>query len=245
MRFAYMDEAGNTGRNLADALQPIHLILTLVIDEARVMAIHDEIREIARCRCPRRCSEPDFEFHGQQLFSGSGPFDGMRPSDRIDLYAEVLRCIGRADARVVVRGVHKPSLAARYPEPFHPHDIAFMFTIESIERMAREQHCRVLLVSDEAREIEDAALCDLANYQEMGTTWGWDPERIDHIIDTIHFVRSETNPAIQLTDCATFLAARQRKSEAGLVKPNAAVTDLWKTYVAPHIYQDAVWYPTL
>jgi hypothetical protein len=74
MRFAYMDETGNTGRNLTDASQPIHLVLTLVIDETQVTAVHDAIREIAHRRCPGTCSEPGFEFHGQQLFAGSGPF---------------------------------------------------------------------------------------------------------------------------------------------------------------------------
>jgi hypothetical protein len=38
-----------------------------------------------------------------------------------------------------------------------------MFTIESVERLARDRDCRVLLVADEAKEIEDAALRDLAN----------------------------------------------------------------------------------
>jgi hypothetical protein len=73
----------------------------------------------------------------------------------------------------VIRGVHKPRLAARYPRPFHPHDIALMFTIESVERMARDHDCRVLLVADEAREVEDAALRDLASYQQLSATWGW------------------------------------------------------------------------
>jgi len=244
MWFAYMDEAGNTGRNLADAAQPIHLLLTLMIDEAHVAAVHEQIRDIARRRCPDRCTQPGFEFHGQQLFAGSGPFARMPPATRIDIYGEILDCIGKAAARVVIRGVHKPRLAARYPNPFHPHDIALMFTIESVERMARDHDCRVLLVADEAREAEDAALRDLASYQQLGTSWGWKTERIEHIIDTIHFVRSETNPAIQLTDCAAFIAARQRKVDAGKVKPNQAVTGLWKTHILPHVYENSVWYPT-
>src|SRR4051794_13183054 len=108
MWFAYMDEAGNTSRNLADALQPIHLPVTLVIDETHVAAVHEQIRDIARRRCPDRCAEPGFEFHGQQLFAGSGPFAGMPPSARIELYNEILSCIGMTGAGVVIRGVHKP-----------------------------------------------------------------------------------------------------------------------------------------
>lgn len=134
----------------------------------------------------------------------------------------------------------------RYASPYHPHDIALMFSIESIERLARECECRILLVADEAREIEDTALRDLANYQELGTSWGWNPERIDQIVDTIHFVPSHSNCAIQLTDCATYIAARVRKIRAGVVTAGRsadAIEQLWETRIAPYIHTNEVWYP--
>jgi hypothetical protein len=137
-------------------------------------------------------------------------------------------------------------LSRRYATPYHPHDIALMFSIKSIERFARERECRILLVADEAKEIEDAALRDLANYQELGTYWGWNPEQIDHIVDTIHFVPSHSNGAIQLADCATYIAARVRKIRAGIVPANRsadAVENLWETRIIPHIHQNEVWYP--
>jgi hypothetical protein len=244
MWFAYMDEAGNTGRNLHDSAQPVHLILTLVVDESRVNDLHEHIRAVGARHCPDVCADPAFEFHGYDLFGGDGPFEGMSPAKRIEIYGDVLDCIRRVDAKVIIRGVYKPGLAARYANPFHPHDVALMFTIESVERLAREHDRRVLLVADEAREIEDGALRDLANYQQMGTTWGWNTEQIDHVVDTIHFVRSETNPAIQLADCAMFIAARQRKIDSGLVIANAAVTDLWTGRIAPHVHGDSIWHPT-
>lgn len=84
---------------------------------------------------------------------------------------------------------------------------------------------------------------DLASYQALGTTWGWKTERIDCIIDTIHFVRSETNPVIQLADCATFVAARHRRALLGGSAPNPAVTRLWERYIEPCIWENAVWFP--
>jgi hypothetical protein len=122
-----------------------------------------------------------------------------------------------------------------------------MFSIESIERLARERGCRILLVADEAKEIEDAALRDLANYQELGTSWGWNPEQIDQIIDTIHFVPSHRNGAIQLADCATYIAARVRKIRAGIVRADRsaeAIEELWETRIVPYIHADEVWYPS-
>ena len=71
MRFAYMDESGNTGRNLDDSMQTIHLILSAVIDESRVGVLHEKMREIARRHCPGDCREASFEFHGPDLYSGA------------------------------------------------------------------------------------------------------------------------------------------------------------------------------
>jgi hypothetical protein len=247
MWIAYMDETGNTGRNLNDPAQPIHLILSLMIEESKVALVHDHVRDAARRHCPLTCSDDQFELHGQDLFSGRGHFSGIPPSKRIEIFDDVLRGIELAEAEVVVRGVHKGGLQKRYADPYHPHDIALMFTIESIERFAKERGCHVLLVADEAKEIEDAALRDLANYQELGTSWGWNTEQIDHIIDTIHFVPSHRNAAIQLVDCATFMAARTRKVREGLVPAGDsadAVEKLWEERVAPHLRHNEVWYPT-
>jgi hypothetical protein len=101
--------------------------------------------------------------------------------------------------------------------------------------------------SGRGQEIEDAALRDLANYQEVGTSWGWQTEKIDRIVDTIHFVPSHRNGAIQVTDCATFIAARLRKIQESLVKDNAsaiAVEGLWETRILPYVRTNQVWYPT-
>ena len=243
MKFAYMDEAGNTGRDLANPEQTFHLIVTVVIDEARVSRLHDHVREVAHLHCEHEALADKFEFHGQALFAGKGAFGHMSPTERIATYEDLLAGLAEADAKVVIQGVDKPGLARRYPKPFHPHDIALMFTCESVERLARKDDCRVLLVADEAREVEDTALRDLANYQQFGTAWGWDTEQIDHIIDTIHFVRSETNPAIQITDCAAFIAARQRKISRGEVKTNEAVTRLWEERILPHVFTNRLWHP--
>jgi hypothetical protein len=243
MWLAYMDEAGNTGRDLANPQQTFHMIVTVVFDESRVAAVHEHVREAGRRRCAADCFKPDFEFHGYDLFSGTGYFAGKTPADRIQIYDDLLAAIGTLGGRVTARGVDKPGLARRYPNPFHPHDITLMFTCESLERQARQHDSRLLLVADEAREVEDAALRDLASYQQFGTSWGWQAEPIDHIVDTIHFVRSETNPAIQLADCTAFLVARQRKISRHEAPPNPAVTALWEKHVLPYMWANEIWYP--
>lgn len=244
MWFAYLDEAGNTGRNLDDPDQPIHLVATVMVEESRVMDAHERIREIGRSRCRRGYRRPNFEFHGSAIFGGTGHFADQTPVERVEVYRELLGTLCQVDAQVVVTGVSKPHLKARYSTPFHPHDIALKFTLESIERFARSQGSRVLVVADQAREVEDAAIRDLVSYQEFGTGWGWNAESIDHIIDSIHFVRSETNPLIQLADCVTFVEGRRRKADAGIVKPSTEIDSLWERFIEPALVESKVWYPT-
>ena len=75
MRFAYMDETGNTGRRFDDPDQPIHMILSLVVDESKVADLHEHVREVGRRHCPENCADSEFEFHAGDLFSGDAPFD--------------------------------------------------------------------------------------------------------------------------------------------------------------------------
>jgi hypothetical protein len=219
----------------------------MAVEESKVHVIHEHVRDVARRHCSPDCEEDDFELHGKELFAGEGYFAGVAPEKRVAIYDDALRGIEMAQAEIVIRGVHKARLRDRYANPYHPHDIALMFTIESVERLAREHDCLVLLVADEAKEIEDAALRDLANYQELGTSWGWKTERIDRIVDTIHFVPSHRNPAVQLVDCATFVAARLRKAQAGLVlagRADEAIERLWKQRIEPFLQDNSVWYPS-
>jgi hypothetical protein len=209
MRFAHMDEAGNTGRRFGDPAQPVHLILSLVV-EAKIPVLHQHVREAGKRHFPAFCTDPEFEFHAQQLYgSRKGRYKDLELERRIEILDDVLAGIEAAEADVVIGGVEKRGLARRYRNPYHPHDIALMFTIESIERLARRDGCQVLLVADEAREIEDGS-------------------------------------GIQVADCASFLAARVRKIQSGLVKQGRAaeaIECLWERRVEPFIYTDEVWSP--
>ena len=54
------------------------------------------------------------------------------------------------------------------------------------------------------------------------------------------------NGAIQVADCASFLAARVRKIQGGLVKRGVAaeaIEGLWERRVEPFIYANEVWAP--
>ena len=87
---------------------------------------------------------------------------------------------------------------------------------------------------------------DLADGPAFAPRAGGQQAQIDHIIDTIHFVASHHNGAIQVADCASFLAARVRKIQSGLVRQGAAaeaIEGLWERRLEPFVYADEVWAP--
>lgn len=253
MWLAYMDDAGNTGDRLDDADQPVHMITTLLCPEEHVRDVHDRMRSIARKYVPGDHDNDDFEFHGAEVFGNKKFFEGMAPQTRVDLFEDILSIIGSLGLKVVVRGVNKAGLRRRYGQPFHPYDIALMFSIEEVERFARAQKhangddCRVLLVADESREREARALRDLASYQRFGTTWGWKTTPVANVIDTIHFVRSASNWAIQLADCTSFIVSRDLRIKRCLVdgatQSSAAVSELYRRLILPHVGAYKIWHP--
>lgn len=63
-----MDEAGNTGRRCDDPAQPIHLILTLVVEEEKVPVLHQHVRESPACTAPQSATGRISSFTGRICF---------------------------------------------------------------------------------------------------------------------------------------------------------------------------------
>jgi hypothetical protein len=154
MWFAYMDESGNTGMKLDDAMQPVHLIAAVLVPEEKVTELHEKVAAIGRTFFSAHCNEPDFELHAAEMFRGEGCFRKCPPDVRVKAFEAMLALIGSLGLKVIIRGVHKPGLKRRYPTPYHPHDISLKYVIEEVEVFAKkqeeagEQRCLVLLIAD-------------------------------------------------------------------------------------------------
>src|SRR4028119_1174972 len=91
MYLGYMDECGNTGTK-ADPAQPIHFLGCLLVEDRRIRDLEAAIAEVARRHFPNAVKRPRFEFHGVELFAGSGPFKG-KPQTRIDATSDLIRAV--------------------------------------------------------------------------------------------------------------------------------------------------------
>lgn len=185
MKLIYLDEAGNTGSK-ADPDQPIHMIGSLIVDQAHVRLIEVKLNELAeRCRTLIRaagCPVPTdpIEFHGADLFGGKRAFKPISPADRIALCEDIVAACRDGEAAFGHCAVDKMKLWGG-----HPHMRCFQFMLEHLQvHLSREGELG-LLIADEHRELEEEIIQDLAFSKEFGTAWGYRSVAIENIIDTV------------------------------------------------------------
>lgn len=241
MLICYLDESGNTGRRLDDPEQPIHLIAAVMIVEDRVREMTDRLDVLAQ-QAPT--SQPLIEYHGSQLYRGSGPWMGVPPSQRIDAYAEALSVVDRVEAGIAYASVDKPTLALRgYDDP-NPHTIALQFLTEKIERWLRGRQDvlsqRALLVADENHQQEQYSLDLIREMQMAGGPIGSGRGisiSLDHFVDNIYFDNSERNRGIQLADLVAFVLNRYLRIQRSpaRTRSDAAVQRLFRKYIKPEL----------
>jgi hypothetical protein len=232
----YLDESGNTGRRLDDPDQPVHLIAAVMVPEERVADMARSMDVLAAQWLPPELRRA--EFHGAALYSGNGPWKGVAPGDRIQVYRSVLQLISELEAVVAHASVDKPRLAAKYRYPDSPHLLALQFLVEKIDTYLATQsdplRSRGLLIADQTHEHEAFAIDLVAQMQRHGATIGTG-RRLTGVIDSVHFVRSETNPGVQLADLVAFALCRLSKAKQPLRPGDQALQAALEEFVLPHV----------
>ena len=258
MYLFYMDESGNTGRDLDSTEQPIHWLVAFCVEDSAARRLEEQAAAIADDLLGSRASDPDFEFHGSEIFHGRGDFRGLSPDQRVELYDRLMSLLGDCSCRIFVRGIHKARHKRRAQlhgyTPEHPHKLAFMYLVERIDRWLEATQeseddpapCG-LLVADEQREMDRVIVANFARWRRWGTDHGYLQRDIVHLIDTVHFVRSEDSWLIQLADCLAYLRSRYYPllqlgwTGASLSRSQEAVKRLWEEHCRSLVEDVRVW----
>ena len=239
MKLIYLDEAGNTGSK-ADPDQSIHMIGSLIVDQAHVRPIEIRLNGLAeRCRdliraAGRPTPSDPIEFHGTDLFGGRGAFKPISPEARIALCEDIVAACRDGEAAFGHCAVDKMKLPGG-----HPHMRCFQFTLERLQDYLSRKGELGLLIADEHRELEEEIIQDLAFSKEFTTGWGYRPTVIENIIDTVHFVKSKHNRLVQACDVLTYfrlkgLRLSAKMLEAYLLSTERADGQSYSDYVASH-----------
>lgn len=220
MKLIYIDEAGATGVH-ANPQQPIHLLAAVMLDEAQVRPVEDELRALGYKYFGAKSGNTDFEFRGYDIYHGHGYFAGMKPDERIKLVNEILDIVDRHELSLGYVAIDKLRSKAK----LHPHQLAFLFLVERIEDRLTAQNALGLIVADENDDIEQRLIDDLEIFKIESTRFGWRPTKIEHVVNSIHFVRSKNNRLIQLADVIAAITYRGIATEAAVTGKFLAETD--------------------
>ena len=215
MKLIYIDESGNTGIRSDDITQPYHLIAALVVNDIDVRKVENDVRLLGFKHFGEESQNVDFEFHGYEIHKGKGHyFSKLKIQQRIEVMSDLLGVIKDHSLQIIYTVINKLASKAK----LHPHQLAFLFLIERIEDYLISQDSLGLLIADENRDIEQRLIDDLERFKTIDTGFGYRPTKVDHIIDSIHFVKSHNNHLIQLADIAAYVLLRAKRVTEELVR---------------------------
>jgi len=201
--FAYIDETGTS--SLTDTAQPILTLVAALVDEDQVQPLDESLRGLAMSALGWRPA--DFEFHGSDVFHGNGYWSTRTPAQLIEAYHGALALLDKHQIRIAHSSIHKPRLVQQYPNADSPYLLGLQFLTEKIHR--RWPDDLKVLVADESKEHEVQAIRMVADLQQWGTGIVPGP-RLTSIIDSLHFVRSQASPGVQMADMVGFIIQRAR-----------------------------------
>lgn len=234
MYLAYVDESGNTGRRL-DPDHPIHWLGCVLVPEENALALAASLDRVVAAHLP---DDPDRELHGYELFSRKKRWAGTSIETTKTIYRQAMATLAEHDCAVAHASVNKAELARRGAEPPAPHFAALTFLVEKIDTYLCTQadplRQRALLVADETNE-HDAFAISMVQSMQRGLGGVYPGRRVTRVVDTVHFVRSESNRGVQLADLVTFALARLARKRGNESPGDVALRGIVEEYLNPQL----------
>ncbi len=107
---------------------------------------------------------------------------------------------------LAARGIDKHKHSTKYTHPYPPHNVAFMYLLEKLDKFLFEQKSKGLLIMDNAGSKSQNLINDCRLYRESGTAFGhFRKESIDNIIDNVLYVDSQNSLYVQLADVISYI----------------------------------------
>jgi hypothetical protein len=213
MYLIYVDESGNTGPNLDDPQQPMHLLAGVFVPEDEWMGGYEDLR-IIRCRAAEACRSKGVmlrELHAVDMYHGTRDFRSVPKEVREDLICDALRVLVTRRLSVVYACAVKPAIRSRWPQ--YDRDPGADLWRDLIQACSGHLtkiglEARALLIADESH-LKWFARHNIRDVEMKS----WLPEptagaRYPNLLDTVHFVASWESPYIQLADLVAYFAMR-------------------------------------
>ena len=220
-QFVYIDETGSVGTGCAR--QPFLTLVAVVVNEDKVQPLSQGLRQVT---IDHLGWEPaDFEFHGIEVWNGQKHWTKLDHAERISAYEAALGLLGVYDLSVAHATIDKVKLHDRHggAADENAYRLALQFLLEKVD--ANMGSSLKVLVADEAKEQQLHAIEIVADMQHWGV--GEVPGRqLTRVIDSLHFVRSNASPGVQLADMTAYVLQRHRRGREGHPEAEAAMRRL-------------------
>lgn len=229
----YLDESGSVGKGAKK--QRYLILVAVVVDEVVVQSLSTRMGDLAMTHLG--WNPADFEFHGQELWAGTGYWKDKSYEECLAAFEAVIALLAEFDISVVHATIDKEALHERYDgnNDSNAYLLALQFLLEKLDRWPRavDRQLRIL-IADETKQEQLKAIEMVADMQKWGV--GLTPGNFQHdplrsIIDSMHFVDSKHSPGVQLADMVAFVHHRRRLGDQHHPNANEAVarmaTAIW------------------
>lgn len=221
MHFFYIDESGDTGRNLNDPDQPIFVMGGVNLRDGGWNKTQQDFSAIIGDYFNGNVPD-EFELHSYELLSpnGGGPFEGHPMEDRIALAERTLKLVHDRSHGVHLVSFHKdrirdiPCGVALAYNPSQPYLLGFDYLTTYINWYVKEKlgsSARGMIILDEKQQHHR----DIERIMHNRRYEGAQAHRVKWVVEFAYPVDSRKNPMIQLSDLVVFCARRFFEIEHG------------------------------
>lgn len=222
MHFFYLDESGDTGRNLDDPNQPVFVLGGISVRDKGWNKSQKMLDELFLSFFDGEIPE-NFELHADDLLSpnGDGDFEGVDPAKRYGLAMDVLKILHERSHGVHYLAIDKAKLRDAPPlnmvlsyNPRRPYLISFDFLITYIHWFVKEklgQSARGMIILDQKENYHN----DIERIMRDRRYSGPNAHRLKWIVEFSYPIDSKKNPMIQFSDLVIYCIRRFIELENG------------------------------
>lgn len=214
MHFFYLDETGDTGKDLTQVEQPIFVLGGVIIRDEGWNRTHNEFETLLN-RYFHNNVPDNFELHTQDLFSpnGSGAFEGHSRERRNGLIGEILDLISYRSHHIYFVGIDKrsllefditPVLGKAYFDLKIPYLLGYDYLIHVVENYISNKlgrSARGMFIIDEKDNFM-TGIESISRYRRFDAP---NAQQIKLVTEFSYPIDSRKNLMVQLSDLCIFL----------------------------------------
>jgi hypothetical protein len=204
MYLIYLDEAGNTWKDLANKEQPIHYISGIWVHEDDVYNIDKAIKSLYPLYEPYS-QNFDFEFHWIDIVGGRKYFKHFSIEERLKTIKSLVGIYKKYNITFFSYGLNKLAHKHQYINPYHPHNVVFARILEDIDQFLQQKKERWLIIMDRNDDTGQKIINDFWSYKEKGI-WFWTWRLVlKNLIDAVYYADSYNSNILQLADVIGYI----------------------------------------